>query len=302
MANLTPAEVADAEVAISLAVLKYARFARGGRIIDPTILLTSQFDRKPQLIDPEVVIKGDRRRGRARRLPARRPSQAAAVREAAPGLSRQSAASRSPRSCSPTWKSGGGCPTTSGRCTSSPTSPSSWSTSTRTTRVIHTERIVVGETGKQTTIFSRNLKTIVFKPMWRVPESIKVRELQPNLLRGGSMFRQYDLELQTKDGQTLDYRSIDWSTADIHELRGGAAARPQERDGRRQVHVPEPAHDLHARHRRQVDVRAIAAHAEPRLPAPAQPHEDGGAGARRGQGLGRRQDRARRCDGLARQR
>ena len=51
--------------------------------------------------------------------------------------------------------------------------------------------------------------------MWRVPESIKVRELQPNLLRGGSMFRQYDLELQTKDGQTLDYRSIDWRTADI---------------------------------------------------------------------------------------
>ena len=56
MANLTPAEVADAEVAISLAVLKYARFARGGRIIDPTILLTSQFDRKPQLLDPEVVF------------------------------------------------------------------------------------------------------------------------------------------------------------------------------------------------------------------------------------------------------
>jgi murein L,D-transpeptidase YcbB/YkuD len=51
--------------------------------------------------------------------------------------------------------------------------------------------------------------------MWRVPESIKVRELQPNLLRGGSMFRQYDLELQTKDGQPLDYHSIDWRSADI---------------------------------------------------------------------------------------
>jgi murein L,D-transpeptidase YcbB/YkuD len=80
---------------------------------------------------------------------------------------------------------------------------------------IHTERIVVGETGKQTTIFSRNLKTIVFKPLWRVPESIKVRELQPNLRRGGSMFRQYDLELETKDGQPLDYRTIDWNTSDI---------------------------------------------------------------------------------------
>ena len=25
------------------------------------------------------------------------------------------------------------------------------------------------------------------------------------------MFRQYDLELQSKDGETLDYRSIDWN-------------------------------------------------------------------------------------------
>jgi murein L,D-transpeptidase YcbB/YkuD len=55
----------------------------------------------------------------------------------------------------------------------------------------------------------------VFKPLWRVPESIKVRELQPNLRRGGSMFRQYDLELETKDGQPLDYHTIDWNTADI---------------------------------------------------------------------------------------
>ena len=82
---------------------------------------------------------------------------------------------------------------------------------------IHSERIVVGEVGKQTTIFTRNLKTIVFKPMWRVPESIKVRELLPNLRRGGSMFRQYDLQLETKDGQPLDYRTIDWNTADIRD-------------------------------------------------------------------------------------
>jgi murein L,D-transpeptidase YcbB/YkuD len=82
---------------------------------------------------------------------------------------------------------------------------------------IHSERIVVGEVGKQTTIFSRNLKTIVFKPLWRVPESIKVRELQPNLRRGGSMFRQHDLQLETKDGRPLNYRTIDWSTADIRD-------------------------------------------------------------------------------------
>jgi murein L,D-transpeptidase YcbB/YkuD len=82
---------------------------------------------------------------------------------------------------------------------------------------IHEERIVVGELGKQTSIFTRNLKTIVFKPLWRVPESIKVRELWPNLRRGGSLFRVHELQLQTKDGQPLDYRTIDWRTADIRD-------------------------------------------------------------------------------------
>ena len=51
--------------------------------------------------------------------------------------------------------------------------------------------------------------------MWRVPESIKVNELWPSMLRGGGLMRQYDLELQTKDGKTLDWRQIDWTKADI---------------------------------------------------------------------------------------
>ena len=80
---------------------------------------------------------------------------------------------------------------------------------------IHTERIVVGEIGKQSSIFTRRLKHIVLRPMWRVPESIKVRELWPNLRRGGSMFRKFGLQLETKDGKRLDYRKLDWSKQDI---------------------------------------------------------------------------------------
>ena len=154
---------------------------------------------------------------------------------------------------------------------------------------IHAERIVVGETGKQTTIFSRNLKTIVFKPMWRVPEfhqgaraaaqpAARRQHVPP--VRSGT----------ADQGRPAARLPLDRLEHRQHpRLRGGAAAGPQERDGRRQVHVPEPAHDLHARHRRQVDVRQRRAHAEPRLPAAAQPDEDGRAGAGRGQGLGRRQ-------------
>jgi L,D-transpeptidase YcbB len=214
MANLSPAEIADAEVTLSLAILKYARFARGGRIIDPTILLSSELDRRPQLIDPEVVLHGiaaaDQPDAYLRGIHPKQPQfeklrQAYLANRGKPLAKRLLANMEEWR-----WM-----PDDLGDMHILANIPEYLVYLYKGDKVIHSERIVVGEIGKQTTIFSRNLKTIVFKPMWRVPESIKVRELQPNLLRGGSMFRQYDLELQTKDGQPLDYRSIDWRTADI---------------------------------------------------------------------------------------
>lgn len=82
-------------------------------------------------------------------------------------------------------------------------------------QVIFTERIVAGEIGKQTTIFSRPLKHIVLRPKWRVPESIKVKELWPSLRGSGGLMTQYGLQLETKDGQPLDWRKIDWTKDDI---------------------------------------------------------------------------------------
>jgi L,D-transpeptidase YcbB len=214
IANLSPAEIAEDDVALSLAVLKYTRFARGGRIIDPTILLTSEFDRKPQLIDPERVIKeiaaADAPDVYLRGLNPKQP-QFEKLRQAYLGARNKSLADKL-RANMEEWR---WMPDDMGEMHILANIPEFMVHLYKHDNVIHSERIVVGEVGKQTTIFSRNLKTIVFKPMWRVPESIKVRELQPNLRRGGSMFRQYDLELETKDGQPLDYTSIDWRTADI---------------------------------------------------------------------------------------
>lgn len=81
--------------------------------------------------------------------------------------------------------------------------------------VIFTERIVAGEIGKQTTIFSRPLRHIVLRPAWKVPESIKVKELWPSLRRGGGLMTQYGLQVQTKEGKPLDWRSMDWTKEDI---------------------------------------------------------------------------------------
>ncbi|MFA6141597.1 MAG: L,D-transpeptidase family protein [Hyphomicrobium sp.] len=53
----SPDVIADAELTLSLAALKYARYARGGRIIDPATQLSSYLDRKPQLLEPKSVIE-----------------------------------------------------------------------------------------------------------------------------------------------------------------------------------------------------------------------------------------------------
>ena len=53
----SPDALANAELAMSLTALKYARYARGGRIADPATQLSSYLDRKPQLLEPKTVIE-----------------------------------------------------------------------------------------------------------------------------------------------------------------------------------------------------------------------------------------------------
>lgn len=55
-AGPTSDALAEAELTLSLSVLKYARHARGGRIPDPATQLSSYLDRKPQLLAPEEVM------------------------------------------------------------------------------------------------------------------------------------------------------------------------------------------------------------------------------------------------------
>lgn len=213
-AQLDSETIGKADVEISLALLKYARHARGGRITEPSILLNSNLDRKPQLIDPEVVINGAVETAEPdaylRSLHPQQP-QFEKLRQAYLA-NRNKPLGRKILANMEQWR---WMPDDLGQVHVMANVPEFMVYLVRDGAPIHSERIVVGETGKQTSIFSRPLKTIVFKPMWRVPDSIKARELQPNLRRGGSMFRQYDLELETKDGRPLDYQSIDWNTANL---------------------------------------------------------------------------------------
>lgn len=214
--DLAPEEIADAELALSVAILKYARYARGGRIIDPTILLNSNLDRKPQLLDPQTVLEDIARAQEPdaylREIHPQHP-QFEKLRQAYL-KTRSKRTQMKLRANMEHWR---WMPNSIGELHILANVPEYIVRFVKNGEVIHKERIVVGEVGKQTTIYTRPLKSIVFKPMWRVPESIKVRELWPNLRRGGSMFRTYGLQLETKDGRPLDYRRIDWHEADIRD-------------------------------------------------------------------------------------
>jgi murein L,D-transpeptidase YcbB/YkuD len=223
-ADIAPDALAAAEVELSLAALKYARFARGGRIIDPARDLDSNLDRRPQLLKPKVVIEElAAAPDKAAYLAATNPRsvQFERLRQQYLALGAdkggKAAESRDAKRILANMEMWRWMPDDLGDMYMMANVPTYMIELVKGATVLHTERIVAGEIGKQTSIFSRPLKSITFKPMWRVPESIKVKELWPSLLRGGGLMRQYGLELQTKDGRTLDYRSVDWTKTDIRD-------------------------------------------------------------------------------------
>ena len=110
--------------------------------------------------------------------------------------------------------------------------------------------------------FSADMKMIVFHPSWGVPDGIKTKELAPLLRKssGGGLLRHlrrrlsarpcssaYELRAYATAARSIA-NSVDWGSVDIRRLQLPAAAGAEERARRREVHVPQQARRLHARH------------------------------------------------------
>ena len=92
-----------------------------------------------------------------------------------------------------------------------------------------TTRVVVGAPDTQTPIFSQDLQEIVFRPYWRVPNSMKTEELLPYIHRrkGDSLFsrgswdigvlKSYSLRVSI-GGREVDPSRLDWGHIDIRDL------------------------------------------------------------------------------------
>jgi murein L,D-transpeptidase YcbB/YkuD len=214
-----PEAVAAAEIKVSLAVLKYGRYARGGRIVAPSERLSSYLDRRPQLLAPKEILDGiaaaEQPDAYLRGLNPKHP-QFEALRQkylALPANTRtRSALGKKLLANMEEWR---WMPADMGEVYIWNNIPEFTQRVIKNGETIRTERIVAGETGKQTPIFTRNLKKITFKPTWIVPDSIKVRELWPSLLHGGGLMRQWALEVRTKEGQPVNWRKVNWASTDI---------------------------------------------------------------------------------------
>ncbi len=234
--------LADTEVRLSLAALKYARHARGGRV-EPTAL-TPFLDRKSQAYDPASVLAqiaiaadpGDYLRGlhpkhpqfaslRQKYLalkkgdvvdsPAPEPVEGKGARRAAKvvvpdqPLSAQRLLANMEQ-----WR---WMPDDLGQFHVWVNVPEYLIRVISNGRVIHTERVVVGKLDTQTPIFSDEMEQVIFHPFWGVPESIKTNEIHPSLKGNGSVLAKHNLRIQS-GGRDIDPKSIDWTKTDIRKF------------------------------------------------------------------------------------
>ena len=217
-AETAPENVAAEEVKLSLAVLKYGRYARGGRIVNPTEQLSSYLDRRPQLLKPAAILDGiasaPQPDAYLRSLHPQHP-QFEKLRQKYLALGarnrQQSAEGKRLLVNMEEWR---WMPADMGDVYVWNNIPEYTQRVVTNGAVVRKERIVTGRLDKQTPIFSRPLRKITFKPTWIVTDTIKVQELWPNLMRGGSMMREWGLEVR-KDGASVNWRKINWANTDI---------------------------------------------------------------------------------------
>ena len=236
----SPEALADAEVKLSIAVLTYARHARGGRI-EPAAA-SRKFDQKPVIFEPKSVLQGisaaDAADAYLRGLHPKHPQfeklrQALlAARQAAavvagdgkrPAVSVQQIVVNMER-----WR---WMPPELGAFYVWDSIPEQMTYVYDNGMEVLAEKIVVGKLSSPTPIFSADMQFVIFHPSWGVPPGMKQHELLPQLRNtengGWSFFSSKPLASSvlkahgltaTRGGVPVDPDKIDWSKTDISQF------------------------------------------------------------------------------------
>jgi murein L,D-transpeptidase YcbB/YkuD len=224
-------EEATAEIKLSLAVLKYARFARGGRA-NPSSL-SNLLDLTPPLKDPKMVMaevaaaeEADAYlRGLHPKHEQFKRLHEALLKARGQGDAEQKKAS--PRDVErilvnmERWR---WMPEDLGAFYVQDNVPEFMLYVVKDGKTIHADKIVVGKLAYATPIFSANMQTVVFNPEWTVPPTIVRENLLPSLRGGGGWFsggssvlRQHGLKVKY-NGRVVDPGSINWSSVNMANI------------------------------------------------------------------------------------
>jgi len=113
-------------------------------------------------------------------------------------------------------------------------------------KTIYTDKIVVGELKYATPVFSADLKSVVFNPEWTVPPTIVRENLLPNLRGGGGLFSrntsildQHELKVKY-NGRFVDAGSIDWNNVNMGAISFVQAPGPNNVLGKVKFVYPNP--------------------------------------------------------------
>ncbi len=224
---------ADDEVKLALAVLKYARYARGGRLSPGKI--SELFDQKPNLLSAKTVLAEIAAApAPATYLTSLQPKQAQF--ESLRKLLLRSVTNAKARGRKPMadpgiqrlivnmerWR---WMPPELGDYYVWNNVPSYVTRVIKGGKSIYVEKVIVGQPKYATPLFSANLRSIEFNPDWTVPDTIKFEDLAPRL-RQGSADGTHDISILTSNklsvsyqGKPIDAATVDWNRANIRQYR-----------------------------------------------------------------------------------
>jgi murein L,D-transpeptidase YcbB/YkuD len=217
-------EQAVAEIKLQLAILKYARYARGGRANPAS--LSKILDQEPPIRDPKIVLaeisvlstpdaylqslhpKHEQFQNlrkalvKARGGDGAKPASAGDIQRIVINMER--------------WR---WMPEDLGKIYVQDNVPEYMLYVVKDGKTIHSDKIVVGLLRYATPVFSADLKTIVFNPEWTVPPTIVRENLLPNLRGGGwfggsSVLREHGLKVKY-NGRIVDPGSINWGSVNM---------------------------------------------------------------------------------------
>jgi L,D-transpeptidase YcbB len=221
----TADEQAVAEIKLQLAVLKYARFARGGRV-NPSSL-SNILDLDPPIRDPKIVLAEISASPTPDSyLQSLHPKheqfqnlrQALLKARGGDGASKP-ASERDIQRIVINMERWRWMPENLGKIYVQDNVPEYMLYVVKDGKVIHSDKIVVGLLKYATPVFSADMQSIVFNPEWTVPPTIVRENLLPNLrgggwFGGGSILSEHGLKVKY-NGRLVDAGSVNWSSVNM---------------------------------------------------------------------------------------